>query len=33
MKIGKGTVITGRSVVRGPAVIGENCKIGSNACD
>ena len=31
MKIGKGTVITGRSVVRGPAIIGENCKIGPNA--
>lgn len=31
VRIGKGTVITGRSVVRGPAIIGENCKIGPNA--
>jgi glucose-1-phosphate thymidylyltransferase len=31
VKIGKGTVITGRSVVRGPAIIGEDCKIGPNA--
>jgi glucose-1-phosphate thymidylyltransferase len=29
--IGKGTVVFGRSVVRGPAIIGENCKIGPEA--
>jgi glucose-1-phosphate thymidylyltransferase len=31
VKIGRGTVIFGKSVVRGPAVIGENCKIGPSA--
>lgn len=31
VKVGKGTVIMGRSVVRGPAIIGENCRIGPNA--
>jgi glucose-1-phosphate thymidylyltransferase len=31
VKIGKGTLIYGRSVVRGPAIVGENCKIGPNA--
>jgi len=29
--IGKGSTITGRSVVKGPAIIGEGCKIGPNA--
>jgi glucose-1-phosphate thymidylyltransferase len=29
--IGKGTKVTGRSVVKGPSIIGENCKIGPNA--
>ena len=28
VRIGKGTVIFGRSVVRGPCIIGEDCKIG-----
>ena len=31
VKIGKGSVIFGRSVVRGPAIIGENCRIGPSA--
>jgi len=31
VKIGKGTVIYGRSVVRGPAIIGENSRIGPSA--
>ena len=31
VRIGKGTVISGRSVVRGPAIIGEDCRIGPNA--
>jgi glucose-1-phosphate thymidylyltransferase len=31
VKVGKGTVITGRSVVRGPSIVGENCRIGPNA--
>ncbi len=31
VKIGKGTVIFGRSVVKGPSIIGENCKIGPSA--
>ncbi|MEW5748741.1 MAG: glucose-1-phosphate thymidylyltransferase [Candidatus Thermoplasmatota archaeon] len=31
VRIGKGTVVTGRSVVRGPAIIGEGCKIGPGA--
>ena len=30
-RIGKGTVIFGRSVVRGPSIIGENCRIGPSA--
>ena len=29
--IGKGTDVYGKSVVRGPAIIGENCKIGPSA--
>ena len=31
VKIGKGTVISGRSVVRGPSIIGIDCKIGPHA--
>jgi len=31
VRIGKGSTITGRSVVRGPVIIGENCKIGPYA--
>ncbi len=31
VRIGKGTIILGQSVVRGPAIIGENCRIGPNA--
>ena len=31
VKIGKGTVVFGKSVVKGPAIIGEGCKIGPNA--
>ena len=31
VKIGKGTVIMGRSVVRGPSIIGEGCRIGPNS--
>jgi len=31
VKIGKGTIIFGRSVVRGPAIIGDNCRIGPSA--
>ena len=30
VRIGKGTVIISRTVVRGPSIIGENCKIGPN---
>ena len=29
--IGKGTAVMGRSVIRGPCIVGENCKIGPNA--
>jgi len=31
VKIGKGTVVFGKSVIRGPSIIGENCKIGPSA--
>lgn len=31
VKIGKGTVVFGRSVIRGPSIIGENCRIGPGA--
>ncbi|UCE92275.1 MAG: glucose-1-phosphate thymidylyltransferase [Methanobacteriota archaeon] len=31
VKIGKGSKVTGRSVVRGPVIIGESCNIGPNA--
>jgi len=31
VKIGKGTVVTRGSVVKGPSIIGENCKIDPNA--
>ena len=31
VRIGKGSVVFGMSVVRGPAIIGENCKIGPSA--
>jgi len=31
VKIGKGTIIFGKSAVRGPSIIGENVKIGPNA--
>ena len=31
VKIGKGSIVFGRSVVRGPAIIGEDCKIGPSA--
>jgi glucose-1-phosphate thymidylyltransferase len=31
VRIGKGTVITGKSVVRGPVIIGDGCKIGPSA--
>jgi len=31
VKIGKGTVVFGKSVIRGPAIIGENCKVGPGA--
>jgi len=29
--MGKGTVVFGKSVVRGPAIVGENCRIGPRA--
>ncbi len=31
VKVGRGTTIMGRSVVRGPSIIGEECRIGPNA--
>ncbi|MCJ7464192.1 MAG: NDP-sugar synthase, partial [Thermoplasmata archaeon] len=31
VKSGKGTVVFGKSVIRGPSIIGENCKIGPSA--
>jgi glucose-1-phosphate thymidylyltransferase len=31
VKIGKGTVVFGKSVIRGPSIIGEGCKIGPSA--
>ena len=31
VKIGKGTVIFGKSVIRGPAIIGEDCRLGPSA--
>ena len=31
VRIGEGTVICGRSIVRGPAIIGSNCRIGPDA--
>ena len=31
VRIGKGTVVFGRSVIRGPSIIGENCRIGPSA--
>ena len=31
VRIGKGTIVSGRSVIRGPSIVGENCKIGPDA--
>ena len=31
VKIGKGTVVFGKSVIKGPSIIGEGCKIGPSA--